>query len=536
MSMLRRFAPVASLLCLTLFVLSTALHAQISTRATITGTVTDSSGAVVPGATVTLNDIDTKVATKTTTNGDGVYVTPGLTVDNYTVTFAKAGFKSYTVTGVELHPAQTATVNGTLAVGTATQTVTVKATSTEVQTTTSEVSADIDGEQVSTLPMNGRNYQGVAGLMPGVVNTSQGSALGTGGRSTNSVLSINGLDTSRSFYVLDGIWNENSGNMQQTSVVPNPDSLEEVRVLQNNFSAQYSLMGSSVIIMQSKSGTANFHATAWEFWRNNALNTRPYFTLASAGIPSYKQNIFGYNVGGPVFIPHHYNANRQKTFFFWDEQFVILHVPLQTTSTIPTALQRAGCFASPIKDPAASPAANFPVVTASGGACPAGYTQIPAARLNASSLAYVNTLFPLPNYVGSGTTNYMNLKPQTTNQRDDEIKIDHMITPKYHAFAEYFDEYQLYAQNAESPGTTPISGENAYTHNKLAQVSLTQTLSPSMVNTTSIAMNIFLLNLELAGITDISQVPGFTENFYYPNGTYASRTPVVSFTDRKSVV
>jgi hypothetical protein len=161
--------------------------------------------------------------------------------------------------------------------------------------------------------MNGRNYQGIAGLMPGVVNTSQGSALGTGGRSTNSVLSINGLDTSRSFYVLDGIWNENSGNMQQTSVVPNPDSLEEVRVLQNNFSAQYSLMGSSVIVMQTKSGTSNFHATAWEFWRNNALNTRPYFTLVSAGIPSYKQNIFGYNLGGPIFIPHHYNADRQKT-------------------------------------------------------------------------------------------------------------------------------------------------------------------------------------------------------------------------------
>ena len=528
MSKLRCFATIASLFCLTLFVTSTALHAQLSTRATITGTVTDSSGAVVPGATVTLTDVDTKVATKTTTNGDGVYVAPGLTVDTYSVTFAKAGFKSYTVTGVELHPASTATVNGALAVGSATQTVTVAATSTEVQTTTSEVSADIDGEQVSTLPMNGRNYQGVAGLMPGVVNTSQGSALGTGGRSTNSVLSINGLDTSRSFYVLDGIWNENSGNMQQTSVVPNPDSLEEVRVLQNNFSAQYSLMGSSVILMQTKSGTANFHASGWEFWRNNDLNSKPYF---STSIPPYHQNIFGYNVGGPVFIPHHYNVNRQKTFFFWDEQFVILHVPNQTQSILPTALQAAGCFASPIKDPAATPAANFPVVTVSGGSCPVGYTQIPAARLNASSLAYLKTLYPAPNYSSTtSTNNYINNMPQVTDQRDDEIKIDHMITPKYHAFAEYLDEYQSYAQNTESPGTTPISTETDFTHNKLAQVSLTQTLSPNMVNTTSVAMNIFLLNLTLVGTDYINQVPGFTETFFYPNGLYSNRTPVVSFT------
>ena len=119
--------------------------------------------------------------------------------------------------------------------------------------------------------------------------------------------------------MVDGVWNENTGNMTQTSVVPNPDSLEEVRVLQNNFSAQYSLMGSSVILAQTKSGTANWHGTAWNFFRNDYLNTRNYFTSSTKPLP-YKQNIFGYNVSGPVYIPHHYNSNRQKTFFFWDEQ------------------------------------------------------------------------------------------------------------------------------------------------------------------------------------------------------------------------
>jgi hypothetical protein len=137
----------------------------------------------------------------------------------------------------------------------------VQAVSTEVETSTPAVSADIDSDEVSTLPMNGRNYQGLAVMIPGVVNQQQGSAMTTGGRSTSSVLSINGLDVSRSFYVLDGVWNENTGNMTRIRSRPNPDSLEEVRVLQNNFSAQYSLLGSSVILMQTKSGTANWHGT-----------------------------------------------------------------------------------------------------------------------------------------------------------------------------------------------------------------------------------------------------------------------------------
>ncbi len=526
MSMLRRFTATAPAFFLALVIFGSALHAQLSTRATITGTVTDSMGAVVPAATVTITDDSTKVAIKTQSNGDGAYVAPGLNVATYTVTFAKAGFKSYTVDGVELHPTVTATVNGVLTVGAATQTVTVEATSSQVETSTPETSADIDSDEVSTLPMNGRNYQGLAVMMPGVTNLQQGSAMTTGGRSTNSQLSINGLDVARSFYVLDGVWNENTGNMQQTSVVPNPDSLEEVRVLQNNFSAQYSLMGSSVVLAQTKSGTANWHGTAWEFWRNNDLNSKPYF---STTIPPYHQNIFGYNASGPVYIPHLYNTNKQKTFFFWDEQFVILHVPNQVTSTIPTALQASGCFSSPIKDPADPTGKTlFPFGT---GSCPTTSYQIPSARINTSSAAYLKTLYPAPNYSLAGTTtNYINNKAQITDQRDDEIKIDHNFNPKYHAIAEYLDEYQSYAQNTESPGTTPISTETDFTHNKLAQVALTQALTPNMVNTTSVAMNIFLLNLTLVGTTDISQVPGFTETFFYPTGLYSSRTPVVSFT------
>jgi hypothetical protein len=511
-------------LALIAFTCNICAFAQLSTTATITGTVTDSTGALVAAATVTITNDATKVSMQTQSNGNGVFVAPELNVATYSVTIAKAGFKNYTITGIELHPTETVQVNGSLVVGAANETVTAVATSTDVELSSSQLSSYISSEQVSSLPMNGRNFQGVAALMPGVVNTSQGSSLGQGGRSTSSVLVINGMGVGRTFYALDGIWNENTGNMTQNAVVPNPDSIDEVRVLQNNFSAQYSLMGSSVILTQTKSGTSSFHGTAWEFLRNDDLNARNYY---STTIPPYKQNIFGFNLGGPVFIPNHYNTNRQKTFFFWDEQWVILHVPGQNTSEVPTPNQIAGCFVSPIKDPASG--LLFPTVSTCNGQSGTFY-QIPSARINTSSKAYLNALYPAPNYPNSGNANnYINLKPVDTYQRDDQIKIDHYFNPKYHLLAEYFEEYQNFNQNTESPGTTPISYEDDFTNNKLAQVSLTQTLSPNMVNTTSVAMNLYLLNLVLEGTTDISQIPGFSETLFYPNALYSTRTPQVSF-------
>ena len=153
-------------------------------------------------------------------------------------------------------------------------------------------------------------------------------------------------------------------------------------------------------------------------------------------------------MGGPVFIPHHYNTNRKKTFFFWDEQWVILHVPSQVQSIVPTASQMAGCFTSPIKDPLVT-GLPFPTVSTCSGT--ARVYQIPTARINTSSQAYLNTLYPAPNYSSTANTyNYVNLQPVTTYQRDDQIKLDHYFTPKYHLLGEYFQEYQKYAQNTVS--------------------------------------------------------------------------------------
>jgi len=195
----------------------------------------------------------------------------------------------------------------------ASETITVAATSTDVELSSPQLSSYISTEQVSSLPMNGRNFEGVAALAPGVVNTSQGSALGTGGRNTSSVLVINGMSVSRTFYALGRRMDENTGNMTANAITPQPDSLAEVRVLQNDFSAQYSLMGSSGHSGANKSGTSKFHGTCGSMCVTNDLNAKNYFATS---IPPYHQNIFGGNVAAPVSLFQSLpTTNRQRTFF-----------------------------------------------------------------------------------------------------------------------------------------------------------------------------------------------------------------------------
>jgi hypothetical protein len=187
------FVAIGASLLLLLTMGSMPLAAQLSTTATIAGNVTDASGALVPEATVSATDEATKITTVRQTGPDGSYVIPSLSVDSYTISISKPGFNTYTVTGIMLHPATTANINGSLQPGSVTDKVTVTAAAVQVETSTSEIATEVNAAQISTLPLNGRNYQALATVMPGVQNTSAGNALTTGGRSTNNALSVNGL-------------------------------------------------------------------------------------------------------------------------------------------------------------------------------------------------------------------------------------------------------------------------------------------------------------------------------------------------------
>ncbi len=512
---------IAALAVVTLMFWGESVQAQVNTTGTISGTVADTSGAVVPGAKITITNQATRSITSSTSNSDGTFVAPGLPVGTYTVTTAKQGFETSRITDVQVHPTLVANVNPVMKVGEVSTEVSVVASAAAVQTTTSEVSNQVSEKQVVTLPINGRNYQSLSALMPGVTNLAPDRALNQGGFLTSNVMSVNGMGTNGTQYYLDGIWNENTGNMTQTTITPNPDTIQEVRVLQNNFGVQYSLNGANVTILQTKSGSQEFHGTAFEYLRNDALDARNFFSPTT---PPLHQNIFGYTIGGPFYIPDHYNTDKQKTFFFWSQQWTRQDIGSVVNGADPSAAQRAGTFTSttPLIDPQTGQA--FPQTSP-------GVYQIPQPMLNSSSLALLNALAPLPNNPAGGFLNYLNLNPAINNTRDDEIRVDHNINEKVRLMAEYLDERQINGNPNDtflgSPYTT--NSDPITTQNQLAQIQLTATLTPSIVNTVSVAMNNYVVYLGTKGIWQLNQVPGFQEVLPFQGGAGTNRLPAVTF-------
>ena len=181
--------------------------------------------------------------------------------------------------------------------------------------------------------------------------------------------------------------------------------------------------------MKRSRGRRPSTGAAFEYLRNDAFDARNYF---SPTVSPLKQNIFGYTLGGPVFIPDHYNTKKDKTFFFWSQQWVSQHIGNVLRAADATAEQRSGLFSTPINDPLTGQ--PFPQIN--------GEYQIPADRISTGSVALLNAIAPLPNNPAGGFLNYLNVQPAINNQRDDEIKVDQNIGTKLRLMGEYLDEHQ----------------------------------------------------------------------------------------------
>jgi Carboxypeptidase regulatory-like domain len=504
--------------CLLAGILTTSVcRAQLTTTGSINGTVTDASGAIVPGASVKVLSQNTGAARTVRTNTGGSFVVSGLPVDTYTVTVTKQGFRTYSETGIQLHPGTVTTISPRLVVGGVVSQVTVSATAIQVQTSTPEVSNEVSGQQAYNLPLNGRNYQSLAALMPGVTNATPDTALDQGGFLTNNIMSINGMGVDGSIYYLDGVTNMNTGSQTYTGITPNPDTIQEVRVLQNNYSAEYSLKGASVVLLQTKSGTDQFHGTAFEYFRNDGLDARNFF---SPTVPPLHQNIFGGTLGGPLFLPIHHPKN-PKTFFFASFQESLQSIGSVVLGATATPAMRSGTFNQPITNPVTG--LPFPQTSP-------GVYQIPQSMINPQALAFMNALAQLPNN-GTGFLNFLNLNPQINKTWDYEYKIDHDFGSKVRLMAEYLKEQQINGNPNDtflgSPFTTntlPI-----FSNNQLAQVQLTATLSSSMVNTVSVATQQALPTLQLAGIDNLDQIPNFSSNLPFKGGFRSYMLPQITF-------
>jgi hypothetical protein len=444
----------------------------------------------------------------------------GLPSGTFEVTITKEGFNTYTEKDLFVGPTVVRSVNASLTVGSISTAVTVEASAAQVQTTTSTVSNYVAQQQVQELPLNGRNYQSLSALMPGVLNLNvgQASAQGTGGFGTSNLMSINGMGQSGTLYELDGTWNMNTGNMTQTTITPNPDSIQEVRTLQNNISPRYTLMGASIVLVQTRSGTSEFHGALWEYLRNDSFDARNFF---SPRVLPLKQNIFGGTLGGPLFIPKLYPRDKSKTFFFFSGSGVNKHIASTVFGATPTQDMRNGVFNTRITDP--DTGQPFPQNAA-------GQYVIPQSRLNQNSLAFLNTMALLPNYNSGGFNNYLNSNPEILTQKDFQIKGDHNIGEKFHLMGEYFD----LRQDDNLPNQTflpsPFTNQKQtyFTRSKLYEAQFTWVISPRMVNQVSAGVNAYVVNLALDGLVYKNQLPNFQSTLPY-NGFLSDRLPQVSF-------
>src|SRR5215471_939584 len=286
-------------------------------EATIVGTITDPSGSLLPKATITATNIETGRIHSVTTNTGGVYVIPGLPVGHFSLKAEAAGFKTAEQNGIVLNVGDRVRFDFRMQLGLVKEAVTVEAASAKIQTETGEVSSVVTGPQVTQLATNGRSIYTLATLTPGSSNDQADFNTPTAVGGDNNV-SFSGLRVAHNLYRLDGSETYDRGGGGGTDVMPSLDAIAEFRMLTSNYSAEYGLSSAATMSAVLRSGTKRFHATAWEFLRNDALDARNYFNRAPGPVAELRFNTFGFNVGGPVPFK---DKDNPRTFFFYNMEW-----------------------------------------------------------------------------------------------------------------------------------------------------------------------------------------------------------------------
>src|ERR1700723_3000764 len=331
-----------------LVVLVACVAAWGQTNGSITGTVKDQSGAAVPGATVVISSPERGINRQMATNSTGEYNESALPSGKYNVIVTSAGFKKYEAKGVILDVAEKARVDVTLEVGAATTEVIVQGENVaQVETQSSELAGTVTGREITQLELNGRNFTTLVTLVPGVSNQTGMDEPQVGINGSVS-FSMNGGRVEYNNWELDGGDNMDNGSNGTVNVYPSIDAISEFKVLTSNYGAQYGRNGSGTVEVETKGGTKDFHGDAYEFVRNYIFNAQNYFNSTVAGgtgiTPPYKKNDFGYTIGGPVFIPGVYNQKKEKTFFFWSQEWRRDRLPASFNTPVPYSAGRTGNF------------------------------------------------------------------------------------------------------------------------------------------------------------------------------------------------
>src|SRR5262245_8602453 len=390
-------------------VIATPAAAQIGAGG-LTGSIVDQAGAAVPGATVTVTSAG-KGATRTVvTSADGVYTVPGLSPGLYNVHAELAGFRPLTQEGVRIATGEAVRLDLTLELGGVSEAVTVKGDAPLLRSATSSLGQVVDNRKVVDLPLNGRSFITLAGMVAGVALPP------------NSVLPrINGGRPRTNEYLFDGI-SVLQPEPGQVAFYPNVDAIQEFKIESNSPPAEFGRFNGGVVNLTTKSGGNALHGNVFEFFRNEHLNARNYFQSTSAVKPEYRRNQYGGMLGGPVV--------KDRTFFFVDYQGQRQGIGRTVTSTVPTLLQRQGIFTEAIAGRV--PAIYDPATTVGSTRSPFPGNTIPRSAMDPVALALLER-YPLPTSPGTAN-NYSRTANEVDNQEQGDVRIDHKFSGRDQVF------------------------------------------------------------------------------------------------------
>ena len=463
----------------------------------ISGTVVDKSGAAVVGAEITMTNTAGSLTRNTTSNADGAYVVAGLPGGLYNIVVTAKGFQKYTAQNVNLNVAEKARVDVTLTVGAISEEITVTGeAAAQVETQSSDLTNTITGKQINNLELNGRNFTQLVNLAPGVVNMTNQDE-GTVGVYGNVAYSMNGGRTEYNNWELDGGDNMDNGSNATLNVYPNLEAIAEFKVLTSNYGAQYGRNGSGTVEVETKGGGTSFHGSAFEYLRNDMFNARPWSSGNDPSHPNppYKKHDFGYTVGGPVYIPHHYNADKKKTFFFFSEEWRREKNPSAIDQNVPSAAEQTGNFSD------LCPTAGTPFIRSNDGSAPSStptfadcpgtaatgvflgknqeFNTFPNNQVTVTAAGQtLAALIPASNTTLGGFPAFAQTVSTPTTWREELVRIDHNLSDKYRLTFRYIhdswstvvpnplwgtgtSDFQNIQTNFVGPGTSFVARLNA---------------------------------------------------------------------------
>jgi Carboxypeptidase regulatory-like domain len=491
--------------------------------ASLSGSIKDTSGAVVPQAALTATDESTGVPFRTVSDSSGNYIFPSLAPANYTITAEKQGFRTTVISGVTLTVYQKATVNIVLRVGSVTQQVSVKGAAPLVSTTNASIGTVINQQQIVDLPLNLRRTSGLALLVPGVSNTtgiSLASANGNGSGFNTTSFSAAGATSDSNLVLVDGMLDRalNNGGFALDLA---PEMVKEFNIQNNVYDASYGITAGAVMNMVTPSGTNQFHGSAWEYLRNGqALDARNFFALnqtnpatgqeiPNSAVPEYIRNQFGFAAGGPI--------RKDKTFFFLSYEGLRLIQGETGIAFVPTTAEKNGDFASLLTGQTMNlcgaggpanmnfdagqlfnPAAEY-MFTCPAGSANAGSQVLAGQPIAGNVITNMNpfaqkilALFP-PQYSAS-VPYFINQTPYREQDDTGVVRIDESLSSD----DQLFGHYMIGNSNEFYPGSFNPFNDSQYFRGQNGVLGWTHTFGPTLLNEARIGIARNYLNFECA--------------------------------------